>query len=425
VTVDAEPVRLPERSLQETASRIAECEDELARNQERLEKHAHDYPAVAALLREVEEEVGFIEARAGMGASKAVAYLSGFCPADTVPLVERAASEQGWGLKVEEPGAEDPAPTLIRNPRWVNIIRPVFDFMGIAPGYDEVDISSVFLLFFSLFFGMIVGDAGYGLIFLALTLAGRKAMNKGAPQLVFLLLVMSTCTIVWGLMTGTFFSMSRLPTVLDAAKIDWLRDNDNIMFLCFLIGAIHLTIAHGWNALRIRNTPQALAQVGWICNTWAMFFVTRAMVLGHGFPPFLMPLFLTGVVLIAVFMTPFKALKREAFNHVMLPLDLISNFVDVISYVRLFAVGLATYAVGNAFNGMAVGGGVDGVVAGVMAALVLFLGHTLNIVMAAMGVLVHGIRLNTLEFSGHLGMQWTGLPYRPFKKRTVGLREGS
>ena len=91
----------------------------------------------------------------------------------------------------------------------------------------------------------------------------------------------------------------------------------------------------------------------------------------------------------------------------MLFQDLIGNFVDVFSYVRLFAVGLATYEVAKAFNGMATG---------IIVPVVLLVGHSLNIAMAVMGVMVHGLRLNALEFSSHIGVEWTGRKFSPFKK---------
>jgi V/A-type H+-transporting ATPase subunit I len=86
-----------------------------------------------------------------------------------------------------------------------------------------------------------------------------------------------------------------------------------------------------------------------------------------------------------------------------------------VSYVRLFAVGLATVAVATNFNGMAAKVGF-GFPSGLISAFILFFGHTLNIIMGAMAVIVHGVRLNMLEFSGQLGMQWTGVPYKPFQE---------
>ncbi|MBK7409939.1 MAG: hypothetical protein IPJ40_18965 [Saprospirales bacterium] len=100
-----------------------------------------------------------------------------------------------------------------------------------------------------------------------------------------------------------------------------------------------------------------------------------------------------------------------------LPLSLISGFSDIVSYVRLFAVGMATAAVAASFNNMILPSGMADMpfLELFMAAIALFLGHGLNIVLALMAVMVHGIRLNMLEFSGHLGVQFSGEAYKPFK----------
>ena len=108
-------------------------------------------------------------------------------------------------------------------------------------------------------------------------------------------------------------------------------------------------------------------------------------------------------------------LTKSYIAIITLFLDVISNFVDIISYIRLYAVGAASLSVAQAFNEMALGVGFDGI-ASLGAALILFAGHTLNIVLAAMGVMVHGIRLNTLEFSGHAGVEWSGIHFKPFRK---------
>ncbi len=417
--IDAVQVKMPSLSLDEIERKITELSHNLQDNAAGLLSHAGDRESVEKIVNGVEERVIYLETRNGMGMEEPVAYLTGYLPQDRVAEIETVAAEHGWGYRIEESGVGDKPPTLIRNPRWINIIKPVFDFMGISPGYHEVDISFFFLIFLSIFFGMIVGDAGYGALFLGASLLLRKKLAQLSPLIVPLLVLMSICTIIWGALQGTYFSMSATPPMFESLKVGWLSDNDNIMYLCFLIGTVHITLAHGWNVIRYMNSLKALAQVGWICTTWFMFFVVRTMVLGEEWSSAYLILLIVGAALIALFMTPWRELKTEWFNHVMLPLDLISNFVDVVSYVRLFAVGLATFAVGNAFNGMAMDGGTSGFLASVAAALVLFLGHSLNIIMAIMSVLVHGIRLNTLEFSGHLGMEWTGEKFEPFATKVA------
>ena len=409
-------VLLPDASPAALSKKLVEVERVLALTSQELTALAEHLEALRVLADRTEDRLRFEEARAAMAVVGVLAYLRGFCPEREVPQLQALAEAQGWGLLTEEITDPHEVPTKIENPRWVKPIEPVISFLGVIPGYDQVDVSAPFLIFFSLFFAMIVGDAGYGLLFLLLTLWGQR--RYAAPAKLFSLLkLLSVATIVWGVLTGSYFGLAAIPALLRLAQLTWLMEQDNIILLSFIIGTVHLTLAHGWNAVRFFPSTRTLAQIGWICTTWTMFFLARTLVLGSPFPAVMLPVLAVGVVLIVLFMTPWRQLKQEWFNHAMLPLTLVSNFVDVISYVRLFAVGAATFAVASAFNEMALAIGAGGLLASILAALILFFGHTLNILLAAMGVLVHGVRLNTLEFAGHLGMSWSGRPYLPFARK--------
>lgn len=414
-----EHVPLPPRPLRELDEEIARLDQELQACDMRIAGHADSLPRVEALAEEVRAEIRFLEARSGMGARRPVVFLRGFCPQRKVERIRALAAEHGWGLLVEPLRPGETVPTQLENAGWVRPVKAVFDFIGVLPGYWEVDISAFFLIFLTLFFAMIVGDGGYGALFLVFTLLGR-ALAPGVMKkpLYPLLLIMSLATIGWGLLTGNFFGIAveGLPAPLRASR-DWLSPEANMMQLCFFIGAVHLTIAHGWGMLRNRGNLTVLSHLGWILSTWFMYAMANLMVLNQTMPGYMKVLFIIGVVLIALFMTPLTAMKTEWMGHAMLPLTIINNFVDVVSYVRLFAVGTATLAVASAFNEMAAGFGWSGLGSSAAAALILFFGHTLNILLAAMGVLVHGVRLNTLEFSGHLGLTWSGVPYEPLARK--------
>jgi len=135
-------------------------------------------------------------------------------------------------------------------------------------------------------------------------------------------------------------------------------------------------------------------------------------------PGYLLYLLLAGIVLVVVFMKTPKELKGNVIDHALLPLTLVGNFVDVLSYIRLFAVGYAGVAVLAAFNEMALSIGFDSVATAVAASLVLLFANALNIALCGLGVLVHAVRLNTLEFSTHKGLAWQGHDlYAPFAGR--------
>ena len=386
------------------------------------------FASVGDSLREHRETLAagleFSTVKHGMGEEGPIAYLQGFCPTEDVEAIKRVAGEAGWAYAIQEPDDPRDVPTEVRTSKWVRIINPVFSFMGTVPGYNEFDISFWFLLFFSLFYAMLVGDGGYGLVFLLATLYVRRKVKNAPSEPFVLMFILSVATIVWGAISGTWFGMQSIFQIESLAFLKNLviepissmdGDQNFMMYMCFLIGTIQLSIAHGLIAFRLIKSPVALSQIGWIGIIWGLFFVAGTLVLSRPFPDFGTPLLGVSLVLVLFFANFQKNFIKGALMTLGdLPLSVISAFSDVVSYLRLFAVGFATFIVASSFNGMAAGAG-DGVVGGLIGAVILFLGHGINIILALMAVVVHGIRLNMLEFSGHLNMQWSGKPYRPFK----------
>jgi V/A-type H+/Na+-transporting ATPase subunit I len=410
---------------------VAEVEAEIARRRLDLTEIGREWETLAgrrdelrAYEHKLRRSAEFARVRAGLGREEAFSYLEGYCPTDAAGGLKKAAAEHGWGFLAADP--DDPAevPTLVRNPGWVRAIQPLFKFMGILPGYAEADVSLVFLASLCLFFALLIGDAGYGLLFLGAAIVARRKAKPGTPPDFFRLLILfSLSAVVWGALTGVYFgtpSIARLPVLrsLVIPRLDGFVEANGafMMYLCFVIGLLHLTLAHLINIIRLWPSPRLLGQVGWIAMVWAVFFLVGNLVSERPLPSFFGPLFLTGILLALVF-TNFqrRLLKGLAATLIDLPLSIIGTFSDMMSYLRLFAVGFASLTVAASFNAMAAGSGVHSPGQGLLAAVVLLFGHSLNIVLGGMSVLVHGVRLNMLEFSNHLGQQWTGLRYAPFR----------
>jgi V/A-type H+-transporting ATPase subunit I len=303
----------------------------------------------------------------------------------------------------------------------VRPVRTVFDFLHIYPGYWEADAGWVFLPFFSLFFAMIVGDAGYACLLLVLTGVLQWRVKRIPRNVLHMMYIAGGATLVWGVLAGSYFGIPTLPPALEALSVPWLSDRDNLIDLCFFIGAVHLSFAHVWNLVSLvatRSWFRVPSQVGWLLVVWSMFFLARGAVLGRGAPSYLLYLLGAGILLVAVFMKTPREARAEWIDHAMLPLTMVGNFVDILSYIRLFAVGYASVAVLAAFNGMAASIGFDSVLTAVAASILLLFANALNIVLAGLGVLVHAVRLNTLEFSTHKGLAWQGHTlYTPFARR--------
>ena len=417
-------VEVPEKSSDKLYQDITRIGKEIDAIGERMKERARGLIATRACKEKLEKELVSLEAKFGMQEEDKFSYIQGYCPVKSLDKITSMSEKHGLGIVTEDPDEPEETPTLITNPKWVDIISPVFTFMNTLPGYDEFDISFPFLAFFSIFFAMLIGDAGYGVLFLVVTFLARKKFKQLPGQPFFLMYLLSGCTIIWGAVTGTWFgseAIQQLP-LLRALVIPKLNSfsstNQNfIIHICFTIGAIQLSLAHFMKAARCINSLKALSDAGWIMIVWGMFYTAKKFVLDVAFPPFAAWLLLGGFVLTLLFSNPEKGiLKGIPATLINLPLSIIGSFSDVISYIRLFAVGLATVVVAESFNNMALGGGVNSVASGLIAAFILFFGHMLNIILGFMAVIVHGVRLNMLEFSGHLGMQWSGKKYEPFKE---------
>jgi len=414
------PARMGPGELHEL---IKEKNSSILKLHEELHKLAENRSFIEESIKKIDHTIEFEQARAGMGIEQSLAYLKGYVPVGKVEKLKSTAAEQGWALLIEEPGEDDQVPTLIKNPPWIRIIKPVFDFLGTVPGYREFDSSFWFLLSFSIFFAMLIGDAGYGIFFLVMTLLARIKMRKTPAEPFFLMFVLSFSTIVWGALTGTwfgsvYFAQSRFLSWMVIPSISSFgADSGFIMLICFIIGSVHLSVAHIINFIRNLPRLKAFAELGWLSVVWGMYFLIRFIVLQLPLNEIGLWLVGGGLFLVVLFAEQkgsfFKGLAMGLANLPLKLLDSISAFSDIISYVRLFAVGLATVKVAESFNGMALDIGL-GMPAGLAASLILFFGHLLNIAMGALSVIVHGVRLNMLEFSSHLGMEWTGVSYKPF-----------
>lgn len=403
---------LPKRSFATVDRELNQAREKLNAETRKLAGLTSLREPIKSLLNGLQTRAEFMEAAEGMGDAGEVVYLQGFCPVDKVERLHSASEENGWGLLVQDPATEDNVPTLIKYPWWVKPAKSLFGFLGIKPGYRETDVSPAFLIFLSIFFAMIVGDAGYGIILLSLTLLLRARFKDAAPEPFRLMTIFMSSTVVWGVLTANYFGIppQSLPAILQAPRIEWLANQDNSMTFCFVLGAIHLSLAHAWNIVRYINKPKALSQAGWICVTWTMFAAARHLLLKAPFPMWAKALPIIGFALVLLGI----ALERDWMQLPTLPQDIIASFGDLMSYLRLFALGIAGVKVAEAFNDMAGMIGYGNVFTIIGAAMVLLLGHVLNIILCAMSVLVHGVRLNALEFSLHMGQEWSGFDYSPF-----------
>ena len=405
------PEKLPVKRLSWMREKLARVENRLAIDDEKLA--GCDADAILAKYPELGDKIAFAAAKELMSAQGAVAFVSGWIPVTEVDSLRSAAHANGWGVLLREPTEGETPPTLIEPPKLFRPVRALFEGLGIAPAYEESDVSIPFFAYFSLFFAMLVGDGAYGAIFLVVTLLMRKKL----PKAWFVLLtVFSLATILWGALSNTWFGAG-LPFARNWPTVRWLagadaeagHGYDNMMFFCFTIGVTHLMLARIWNGIAKINSISCLAEFGWAGIVLFMYVLTNSIVgIFPGVPTWCYWVF--GVSFLTVF------IQAKGMDKGMLFLNTMSVLGDIISYVRLFAVGLASVKVAENFNAMAVDLALPIWIKWLPLVLILLVGHGLNLAMAGLSVLVHAVRLNTLEFSNHKGVSWAGYAFKPFKK---------
>lgn len=434
--IPATEFMLPEHSASELKKQIEDGRKAIAECDETLKAASIYEASFDDQMVKLQNRMNFSAAGNTAQSDEDFVWISGYIPEADMDKFKAAAAEKSLAWAVEDVSEEDEhIPTKVKYNKVSGLIKPVFDILGILPGYREQDISLWFFLFFTLFFAMIIGDGGYGVLILLGTIA-LHVKQKKITNVTFLLYVLSIATVIWGALTGTWFGMESamkvpilkamvFPSIATYPEYFGLTANDSqnaIMKFSFSIGAVQMALG---SILAIKKKMPAkdlswVADAGWTIAVIAMYLLALNLVIHEDID--LKPVFtLIGIafVLVVLFggMSPDKSfgdgLKAGLGGAFTQFLNTISCFGNVMSYIRLFAVGMAGVAISQSFNGIAAGMHGPMMIVGVVVVLV---GHALNIVMCFLSVVVHGVRLNVLEFSGQAGLEWTGIPYEPFKK---------
>ena len=462
---EAYEVVMPEKSTEEIAADIKAFEAETAQIEKDLAANAVYLKTILAAQKSLEKDIEFENVYSGMEKeaeekNTSLSWLTGYVPVDSMEALKAACAQNHWALAADDPSEEDNVPTKLKNNKLVSLIYPLTDFLDVTPGYHEYDISSWFLLFFCVFFAMIFADTGYGAIIALAGLLLLAKAKKGKRSLPVLVALLGLCTAAWGVLTCSWFGIpaEKLPPVLvqissrlfsqpklvllgmapEAAKS--LADKNQQVF-CFVLALIQLSVAHITCTAAHRKSLKCLGDFGSLLQLWGTFYVVLSMVVADGvnyvfplmddgnpvnvfgwmaphyFPTACLGLLGFGFMLNFIFSnyegSVGKSILESLKNIISVFLGIVNVFSDIVSYIRLWAVALAGAAISGTVNAMA--GPMFGKLTMMIFGVVLLVfGHGLNMILNLLSVIVHGVRLNTLEFSQHLGMAWSGTKYRPF-----------
>jgi V/A-type H+-transporting ATPase subunit I len=290
-----------------------------------------------------------------------------------------------------------------------------------TPGYRSWDPSSVVFVSFAVFFAMILSDAGYaallglGLLMFWKKMGRSETGRRFRPLGVVLVLV----SIVYGILVASYFGISPPSgSFLASLHLIDMSNTPLMMAISVVIGAAHVVLANVMNGWRYGRRAQALPSLGWACIVAGGLVLGAAMVLKLEWLKYTAVAVMAAGVLLIVLFTGVGAKPVARLTQGFLGLTKVTSvFGDVLSYLRLFALGLATSSLAVSFNDMAdqIYAGMPGI--GIVFAIgILILGHVMNLVLGISSCVIHGLRLNVIEFF-NWGLTEEGRLYKPFKRR--------
>ena len=348
-------------------------------------------------------------------------------PKDQLPALRQMATDQRFAFVSQPPNPEDRPPTLLR-PNKIFRAGALLAKIYQMPDYRSWDPSAHLYVFFSLFFAMILSDAGYAMLlggFLAVFWR-RLGVSTIGRELRWLMVVMVLTAGVWGVLVGSYFGVAPQTGLLARLHLLELNHYQTMMQISVLVGVVHLMTANIAAVGHAAHRLQALvAKLGWSSVALGGYGVWL-LSSGHSGPIFL--LLAKGLIalgLLAVFLASgWRKVDSlgSALQFVLQGAKSLTQvtklFGDVLSYMRLFALGLASASLAITFNQLAQANINLGGIALVGGILILLFGHLVNLLLAIMGGVVHGLRLNFIEF-----YNWSepgeGYPYAPFETKEL------
>ncbi len=337
---------------------------------------------------------------------------------------EAFAQAHELALLVAEPDLTDNPPTLLENSPAIAGAEDLITFYQ-TPNYHSWDPSAIVFWSVALFFAMILSDAGYAMLFLAYLGAKWPSLNEGVgKRMRVLFLVTLIFSIIWGMMIGSYFGyIAHQGTLLGHFKILDLDDFDSMMLISIAVGVVHLTLSNLVMAYQRKGKITAFASLGWAAITLGGFGLWQAQALHimllEQASKGLLGLGMLGVLCCSGHepIHKFSDVVSRLLEGLHSLTDITKIFGNTLSYMRLFALGLAGASLALTFNNLAMDiyKSLPGL--GLLCSiLVLILGHGLNIMLCLLSGVLHGLRLNFIEFF-NWSLTEEGYPFRAFVKK--------
>lgn len=428
VDLDVEQAKLPTYSLAQLETLYNTTEQAIEENEKKLVALSEaEIPSLKAALKEIQSQIEFskVVLSTEQAAGDKLMLIEGWAPSFSKLEIEAYLNEAHVYYEITDPIPGDNVPIRLNNKGFFAWFEPICK-LYMLPKYNELDLTPFFAPFFMVFFGLCLGDSGYGLFLFIGATAYRliaKNVSQSMKSILSLIQVLAVSTFVCGFLTGTFFGANMYDLnwpFVQRLKEAVFMDNNDMFQLSLILGAIQ--IVFGMILKAVNQTIQfgfkyAIATIGWILlliSTAVAALLPDVMPLGG--TAYLVVLGICGIM-IFLFNSPGKNIFLNIGLGLWDSYNMATGLLgDVLSYVRLFALGLSGGILAGVFNSLAVGMSPDNVIVGpIVMVLIFVIGHAINIFMNVLGAMVHPMRLTFVEFFKNSGYEGGGKEYKPFK----------
>ncbi len=444
VMIDAQEIKPLTQTAAQARAEIARLESEVAS----WDKVYANAVASVALLEKtrgtIAEQLDFSRvARSGKAeAEGALTVMEAWAEVDNQAQVDAMLdAEPGLYYIKEAPTPEDNTPVKLKN-RWFASVFELIGSMYALPKYGTLDLTPLFAPFYMLFFAICLNDAGYGAIILAVGMALYFKGGKSMRQASWLSMLCGGATVLFGTYTGSLFGMS-IPEMLGYESIadsPFLDFQGEFFSLALALGVVQILLGMAVNIYMTTRTfgfRYALGSLGWFLLLVAGCLAAALPMLNEAF---VIPWFTTSspafyavagvaLVLMLLFNSPGKNIFANIGSGLWNTYNNVTGLLsDVLSYIRLFAIGLSGGVLALVFNSLAMGmTGLDAGVEGmsvvsiilkiILASVILLIGHGINLFMSTISSFVHPMRLTFVEFFKNAGFEMATRTFEPFKKQ--------
>ena len=414
------PLALPKKTLSELKESLDACESEIFTIDQKLGYYSLTYSKELAIgINKTKDELFLETSTLNLETlhDEQVVLIEGWCPKTLKNELHTFIEANNIVYTLQKAVNDEKPPVLLKNNKFTKLFEPIGNLFSL-PAYSEIDLTIYFAPFFVLFFGFCLGYMGYGVVYLVLATLLKLKIKGNMRSYLTLMQFFGISTIIIGLISGTLFGMTMADLPYFVKVKDLFLNQNQLLNLALAIGFVQIVFGmavHVYKQVIFTGWLSALSRVGWII----LLFSLLDIMITKGLPQFSGIMAWVGVGLIVFFGSP-KDGWLKSFGMGLVDLYSITGVAgDLLSYIRLFALGVSSAILGLVVNSLAVSAKGVPYIGAVLFILTLVIGHGANLMLSSLSAFVHPMRLTFVEFYKNTGFLGGGKPYKPLAKESL------